>query len=65
MHSPWGLIDQICEKKGWTLDYVLESISWTNIQMMAADKIQLVKSSEIVHKVSKENIKQHRERYNG
>lgn len=62
MHSPWGLIDQLCEKKGWTRDYVLERESWANIQMMLADKVQFVKRSEIIHKVSKEDIKTHRER---
>lgn len=64
MHSPWGIIDQMCEKKGWTLQYVLEGITWANIQMMTADKIHLVKSSDIVHKVNKDSIKEHRERFN-
>lgn len=64
MHSPWGMIDQICEKKGWTLEYVLEKISWTNLQMMAADKPQFVRRSEIVQKVSIEDLKKHRQKYN-
>jgi len=62
MHSPWGMLDHLCEKKGWTLEYVLERISWTNIQMMIADKIQYIEKSEMVVKVSKSGLKEHRKR---
>lgn len=60
MHSPWGLIEQICSDKGWTMHYVMEKISWANLQMMMADKVQFVKRSEIVTKVSKEELKERR-----
>lgn len=61
MHSPWGVINQIMEKKGWSLNYILEKISWINIQMLAKDNIKMVKRSEMIIKVSKKNLKKHKQ----
>jgi len=46
------------------MHYVLEEISWLNLQMLIADKVQLVKRKDLVEKVSKEDLKKHRERFN-
>lgn len=54
----------VSDKKGWTHDYMMEGISWANLQLYLADQIRLVKKSEMIQKVSKEDIKKHRERYN-
>lgn len=62
MHSPWGMIESLIKEKGWTLEYALEKISWPNLLMMAADRVQFVKRSEIVKKVSKEDLKAHRKK---
>ena len=64
MNSPWGLFNLISDKKGWTHQYMMEEISWSNLQLYLADQIKMVKRSEIIHKVSKDNIKKHRENYN-
>ena len=63
MHSPWGILDQICESKGWTIEYVLEKVSWANVQMLAVDKVRFIKKSDIVIKVNKAELKEHRKRY--
>jgi hypothetical protein len=36
------LIDLACERYGWTLDYVLWGISYTNLQMLMADQYSTV-----------------------
>jgi len=36
------LIDTACERYGWTLDYVLWGISYVNLQLLLADRIQSV-----------------------
>ena len=42
-HTVWGtVIDPLCEKYGWTLDYVLWHISLANIQMLLADAISTI-----------------------
>lgn len=64
MHSPWGRIEALMAQKGWTMQYVLEGISWLNLQMLTADKVQLVKRKDQVIKVPKEGLKQQRERLN-
>ena len=64
MNSPWGLFNLVSDKKGWTHDYMMEGISWANLQLYLADQVRLVKKSEMIQKVSKEDIKKHRERYN-
>lgn len=61
MHSPWGFIGQLCEKHGWTMDYVLEKISMANIYLLNADKPKMVKRGEQVIKVSKKDLKKHRQ----
>lgn len=41
--TPWGgIIDFACKRYGWTLDYVLWGISFTNLQMLMADAITSV-----------------------
>lgn len=41
--TPWGgMIDFACKRYGWTLDYVLWGISFTNLQMLMADAITSV-----------------------
>ena len=41
--SIWGqLIDPVCERYGWTMDYVLWGIGYTNLMMLVADKIQTI-----------------------
>lgn len=62
MHSTWGLLNQISDKKGWTHEYMLEKISWTNLQMYMADTIKMVKRSDMIVKVDKQLIKEHRKR---
>jgi len=64
MNSPWGLLNQLSDKKGWTHEYMLEKISWANLQMYMADQVKLVKRKDIVKKVSKEDLKEHRKRFN-
>jgi len=65
MHSPWGLIGQLCEKNGWTLEYVLEKISWANVCMLSADRPRMVKRSEIVIRINKKDLKKHRQKLKG
>lgn len=36
------LLDYACERYGWTHDYILWGISYTNLQLMMADKMQSV-----------------------
>ena len=60
MHSLWGQLNQLSDKKGWTHQYMLEEISWANIQMYLADQVQLIKSSEIIINVSKSELKEHK-----
>lgn len=54
----------VSDKKGWTHRYMMEGISWANLQLYLADQVRLLKRSEIIQRVSKEDIKKHRERYN-
>lgn len=63
MNSPWGLFNMISDKKGWSHEYMMEGISWTNLQMYMADQIRMVKRGGIVRKVDKNDIKKLRERY--
>ncbi|WP_286778755.1 MULTISPECIES: hypothetical protein [Sphingobacterium] len=43
---------------------MLEKISWANLQMYMADQVKLVKRKDLVKKVSKEDLKEHRKRFN-
>ena len=49
MNSPWGLLSEIATQYGWTLDYILDGISWANIQLMMADSIKSVKKKDDDH----------------
>lgn len=41
--SIWGqLIDPLCERYGWTLDYILWGISYNNLQMLMSDQVKTV-----------------------
>ena len=40
------IIDTACQRYGWTLDYILWGISYTNLQMMIADQITTMYLSE-------------------
>lgn len=41
--SMWGqIIDPMCERYGWTMDYILWGISYTNLQMLLADHVKTV-----------------------
>ncbi|WP_286767156.1 MULTISPECIES: hypothetical protein [Sphingobacterium] len=62
MHSPWGLLNQLSDKKGWSHEYMLEQISWANLQMYMADTVKLVKRKDIIQTVSKSELKEHRKR---
>lgn len=42
LHSPWGMIWNICETTGWTWNYVMDGVSWINIRMMIADSRRYV-----------------------
>lgn len=64
MNSLWGLFNQISDKKGWTHEYMLEKISWSNLQMYMADQVRMIKRKELVKKVSKNELKDHRKRVN-
>lgn len=46
MNSPWGLLSEIASQYGWTLDYILDGISWANIQLMMADSVKSVKKRD-------------------
>lgn len=61
MHSPWGLLNQISDKKGWSHEYMLEKISWTNLNMYMADQVRMMKRSEIP--LSGEDLKERRKKY--
>lgn len=42
-HSPYGLlIDPICQRYGWTIEYVVWGISYVNLKMLLADTIDTV-----------------------
>ncbi len=64
MNSLWGLFNQISDKKGWTHEYMLEKISWSNLQMYMADQVRMIKRKELVKKVSKNELKDHRKKVN-
>lgn len=64
MHSPWGMLMELSGGDPTKLEYLLEKVSWPNIQLMMADKVQMVKRSEIVVKVSKDELKKRREKFN-
>ena len=39
----WGqLIDVVCERYGWTMDYVMWGISYTNLQMLLTDQVKTI-----------------------
>lgn len=41
--SIWGqLIDSVCERYGWTMDYVMWGISYNNLQMLMADQVKTI-----------------------
>lgn len=65
MHSPWGIIGQMCEKHGWTLEYILEKVSLANIYLLMADKPRMVKRSEQIIKVHKKDLAKHRKKLKG
>lgn len=45
--SPWGaLIDCACERYGWSYQYVLWGISYSNLQLLLADQIKSVYLSD-------------------
>ena len=37
-----SIIDQACERYGWTFDYVVWEISYTNLQMMLRDSVKSI-----------------------
>nr|DAQ59861.1 MAG TPA: hypothetical protein [Caudoviricetes sp.] len=42
-HSAYGLlIDSACQRYGWTMEYVVWGISYINLKMLMADKIESV-----------------------
>lgn len=46
-HSIWGiLIDFACQRYGWTVEYVVWSVSYTNLMMMYHDRIESIYLSE-------------------
>lgn len=46
-HSEYGLlIDPVCERYGWSKDYVLWGISYSNLKMLLADKIESISLSK-------------------
>ena len=49
--SIWGtMIDSACERYGWTFDYVLWGISFSNLKLMLSDHIKTVFLSEAERK---------------
>lgn len=48
-----NLIDVACERYGWTLDYVVWGVSYTNLQLLLADSIKTVYLSEEERKKSR------------
>ena len=58
--SIWGtLIDAACERYGWSYQYVLWGISYSNLQLMLADQVRSVYLSEEERKklhISTDNI---------
>ncbi|AIM38269.1 hypothetical protein KO02_17445 [Sphingobacterium sp. ML3W] len=62
MHSPWGLLNQISDKKGWTQNYMLEEISWVNLQMYMVDQVKMIKRSSLV--IKGDSLKERRKKYN-
>lgn len=46
-HSEYGLlIDPVCERYGWSKDYVLWGISYSNLKMILADRIESIPLSK-------------------
>lgn len=46
-HSEYGLlIDPVCERYGWSKDYVLWGISYSNLKMLLSDKIESISLSK-------------------
>lgn len=46
-NSIWGtLIDFACERYGWTMDYVVWEISYTNLMMLYSDKTESIYLSD-------------------
>ncbi|WP_455636516.1 hypothetical protein [Parabacteroides sp.] len=46
-HSEYGLlIDPICERYGWSKDYVLWDISYSNLKMLMVDRIESISLSK-------------------
>lgn len=41
-----AIIDQACERYGWTLDYVVWGISYSSLRLMLADKVNTLYLSE-------------------
>lgn len=45
--SIWGtLVDPVCERYGWTMDYVVWGISYVNLQMLLKDQMQNIYFSD-------------------
>ena len=41
--SIWGqMIDVVCERYGWTMDYVMWGISYNNLQMLITDQVKTI-----------------------
>jgi hypothetical protein len=51
MHSPWGMLYQICKETGWTWHYVLWKVSRPNLMLMMADRPNFKNSKDVVKKV--------------
>jgi len=47
LHSPWGIIGQIKEKRGYTHKQILWDTSWLNILMESADAPKHVKGRRV------------------
>jgi hypothetical protein len=41
-----SLIDAACERYGWTMEYVVWGISYTNLRMLLADKVSSIYISD-------------------
>lgn len=58
LHSPWGIIGQIKEKRGYTHDDVLWGTSWLNILMETSDAPRYVKGRKIPVVETAEQLRQ-------
>lgn len=54
LHSPFGIIGQIREKTGYTLDYILWAEPWVNFILDSADAPRFVKGNRPVEVIEDE-----------